>query len=177
MAKPFPSSGYGAFREGFVVQFESEKIGAWVGNFQPCLTGFSGAYEHPDGTHVVVVAGGAIYIVNPDTQAAEESGGAVYSVNQLSDEKSLLFNEGTSLSLIGRDRNWRTGRLSWDGIRNLSISDDLVSGEGWLYDDTWRQFFVSLRDGSHTGGAYYQSEFIPIKRPWWQFWKGRNSSE
>jgi len=171
MAKPFPSSGYSAFREGFVVQFESEKIGTWVGNFQPGLTTFSGVYQHPDGVHVIVVSGGAVYIVNPNTQTTEESDGMVYSVNQLGEGKDLLFNNGIYLSLIGRDHNWRTSRLSWDGIRNLSVSGDVVSGESWRYDDTWHRFSVSLRDGSHTGGAYDLSEFVPVKHPWQQFWK------
>jgi hypothetical protein len=172
MAKPFPASGYGAFRQGFVVQFESEKIGTWVGNFQSGLTTFSGAYDHPDGKLVVIVAGGAIYIVDPDTQAAEESGGMVSSVIQVSEKNALLFNDNIYLSLISSHGNWQTKRLSWDGIRNLSISGDFVLGEGWRYDDTWHEFSVSLANGSHSGGAYDGSEFVPIRRPWWQFWRG-----
>jgi len=91
MAKPFPTSGYGAFRQGLVVQFESETIGTWVGNFQAGLTTFSGAYEHPDARRVVVVAGGAVYTVDPDTQATDESGGTVSSVTPVS-EKNALFS-------------------------------------------------------------------------------------
>jgi len=171
MAKPFPASGYGAFREGFVVQFESKKISKWVGNFQLGHTSFSGAYDHPDGRRVLVVAGGAVYTVDPDTQIAEESGGMVSSVTHVSEGNALLFNDIFYLSFIGPDRNWQTERLSWDGIRNLSISGNFVVGEGWRYDDTWHEFSVSLTNGSHTGGAYDESEFVPIKRPWWQFWK------
>lgn len=171
MAKPFPISGYGACHEGFVVQFESEKIGKWVGNFQSGLTSFSGAFAHPDGRRIVVVAGGDVYTVDPDTQTAEKSGGMVTSVTQVSEKNALLFNDGIYLSLIGPDCNWQTERLSWDGIRNLSLSGDFVLGEGWHYDDTWHEFSVSLANGSHTGGAYDESEFVPIKRPWWQFWK------
>ena len=171
MAKPFPASGYGAFRQGFVVRFESKKFGTWVGNFQADLTTLSGVYEHPAGNHVLVVAGGAIYVVDPDTQTAEESGGMVSSVIQVSERNALLFEEGIYLSLISPNDNWRTERLSWDGIRNLSISGDFVLGEGWHYDDTWHEFSVSLANGSYTGGAYDESEFVPIKRPWWQFWK------
>ena len=172
MAKPFPTSGYGAFRQGFVVQFESKKLGTWVGNFQSGLTTFSGAYKHPDGKHVVVVAGGAIYTVDPDTQIAEESGGMVSSVTQVSGKNALLFNDSIFLSFISPYGNWQTQRLSWDGIRNLSISGDFALGEGWHYDDTWHEFSVSLADGSHTGGAYNEAEVVPIKRPWWQFWRG-----
>jgi len=171
MPKPFPASGYGAFREGIVVQFESEKISTWVGNFQPGPTDFSGAYDHPDGRHVVVVAGGDVYTVDPETQIAKQSGGNVSSVIQVSEKNALLFIEDIYLSLIGPDRNWVTDRLSWDGIRDISISGDFVVGEGWHVDDTWHEFSVSLSDGSHTGGAYDESGFMQIKCPWWQFWK------
>jgi len=171
MAKPFPALGYGASREGFVVQFESKKLGTWVGNFQSGLTNFSGAYDHPDGRCVVVVAGGDVYIVDPETQIAEQSGGTVSYVIQVSEKNALLFIEDIYLSLIGPDRNWQTERLSWDGIRDISISGAFVVGEGWCPDDTWHEFSVSLTDGSHTGGAYDESEFAWINRPWWQFWK------
>lgn len=96
----------------------------------------------------------------------------VSSVTQVSEENALLFEEGIFLSLISPRGNWRTERLSWDGIRNLSVSGDFILGEGWRYDDTWHKFSVSLANGSHTGGAYDEAEFVPIKRPWWHFWKG-----
>ncbi len=170
-AKAFPASGHDAFREGLVVRFESRKIGSWVGNFQAGLTSFSGAYTHPDGCHVLVISGGDVYSVDPDTQIAEVSGGMVYSVRQLPKLNALLFDEGIYLSLIRSNGFWQTRRLSWDGIRNISISDAFIVGEGWGIEDRWHEFSVSLADGSHTGGAYDESRFLPFKRPWWQFWK------
>jgi hypothetical protein len=70
MAKPFPSSGYASHREGFVVQFSSQKIGLWIGNFQRGLTNFSNVYEHPDGKRVVVVSGGDGYVIDPERQVS-----------------------------------------------------------------------------------------------------------
>ena len=174
MAKPFPASGYGSFREGYVVQLESKMFGTWIGNFQPGLTSFSGAYEHPDGKHVVIVSGGTIYIVDPETQVAEESGGSISSVILVSEKNALLFEDSIFLSFIGPHDSWQSKRLSWDGIRNVSVSGEFALGECWRYDDTWHEFSVSLSDGSHTGGAYDPSEFKPQKRPWWKFW-GVNS--
>src|ERR1051325_10784316 len=100
-AKPFPVSGYRAHSQGFVVQFLGEKAGTWVGNFQPGLTSFSGAYEHPDGRHIVVVSGGDIYVVDPDTKTAENFGGMVEAVTPLPEKNALLFAENIYLSLIG----------------------------------------------------------------------------
>lgn len=153
-AKPFPVSGYRAHSQGLVVQFVSEKVGKWVGNFQPGLTNFSGAYEHPDGRHVVVVSGGDTYVVDPDTQTAEDFRGMVESVTPVPEKNALLFAEGIYLSLIGPRGRWRTKRLSWDGIRNLSVAGDFATGEGWRYDETWHKFMVSLDTGALNGGAY-----------------------
>ena len=155
MAKPFPASGHGSHSQGFVVQFGGGEAGTWIGNFQPGLSKYSGAYEHPNGKHVVVVSGGQIYVVDPETQSAEEIGGMVTSVTRIREKNVLLLDETLYLSFITSSGvKWRTKRLSWDGIRNLSVAGDFVLGEGWRYDDTWHNFMVSLDTGSFNGGAY-----------------------
>ena len=155
MAIAFPMSGHGAHRQGFVVRFWPKTGDPWVGNFQPGLTRFSGAHAHPDAMHVVVVSGGDIYVVDPEAKAAQELGGMVVSVTTLPERSALLFDETLSLSLIDpTGLQWRTRRLSWDGIRNLSVAGDLIRGEGWRYDDTWHEFEVSLDTGNAKGGAY-----------------------
>ena len=54
----FSETGSDTHREGFVVKFFPDASEAWVGNFQPGITSFRGAFPHPDKRHVVVVAGG-----------------------------------------------------------------------------------------------------------------------
>ncbi len=157
-AKPFPVSGYRFYSEGYVIEFNGGTAGAWVGNFQPGLTEFSGAYEHPDGKHILVVSGGDIYIVDPELQTAEDIGGMVESVTSVPELKALLFAEGTHLSLIGLHRQWRTRQLSCDGIRDLSITGNFAVGEGWQHGNTWHKFSVSLDTGDLEGGAYHESE-------------------
>jgi hypothetical protein len=151
---PFPGSGYGAHRQGFVVRFNGDAADSWVGNFQPGLNNFSGAFVHPDGKRVVVVSGGNIYIVDPQTKIAEESGGMVRSVIPIPEMNALLLDEDIYLSLIRVGGGWQTKRLSWDGIRNLAVASGFATGEGWRYDDTWHQFSVSLETGQLSGGAY-----------------------
>jgi hypothetical protein len=154
MAKPFPASGRGSFRQGVVVRFQSETLGAWIGNFQVGFTSCFGVHAHPNRNHVLVVAGGTVYSVEPDTQTAEISDDGVYSVMAVPEKDALLFEDGISLNLMSCGTNWRTKRLSWDGIRNLCVAGDFVRGEGWHFDESWHEFVVSLATGSHTGGAY-----------------------
>jgi hypothetical protein len=76
----------------------------------------------------------------------------VASFTHIPERRALLFDETLYLSLVATVRvQWRTKRLSWDGIRNLSIAGDFVRGEGWRYDETWHQFTVSLDTGIFKG--------------------------
>jgi anti-anti-sigma factor len=54
--------------EGVVVEFRLGNNQTWVGNFQPGQhggNGYSAVTAHPDGHHVLVVAGGQGYVVDP----------------------------------------------------------------------------------------------------------------
>ncbi|MDH4322884.1 MAG: hypothetical protein OEW90_01955 [Betaproteobacteria bacterium] len=156
MAKSFSETGQGTHREGFVVRFGVDQTEPWVGNFQPGLTEFSGAYAHPDERHVVVVSGGDVYVVDPESRnAVAEFGGMVNSVLAIAGERALLFEETLWLRLLTAEGiRWKTKRISWDGIRNLSVVDDAIIGEAWSIEDTWHPFKVDISSGRVEGGAY-----------------------
>jgi hypothetical protein len=158
-ATAFPASGVGAHRQGFVVRFNPEVGEPWTGDFQLGMTKFCGVFDHPDEKHVVVISGGNIYVIDPGTQGAEELPGMVVAVTSVSDGKALLFNEALYLSLITpAGVKWRSKRLSWDGIRNVSVAGDFVLGEGWRYDETWHKYRVFLETGEFSGGAYESAD-------------------
>jgi hypothetical protein len=152
---PFPASGRGRHREGYVVQFPLGSGDSWIGNFQLGTTKFTGCFEHPDQIHVVVVSGGEVYIVNPASRSAQELGGTVKSVLSVGDAEGLLLEEGLWLTYLNESGlKWRTRRLSWDGIRNLLVQDGVATGQAWRYDNTWHDFKVALESGATEGGAY-----------------------
>jgi hypothetical protein len=96
-----------------------------------------------------------VYVVDPDTETAQCCRiGMVVSVVPIPDVNALLLNEVVRLSLISAAGiNWRTRRLSWDGLRNLVVIKDFVHGEGWSPDGIWHKFEVSLDTGEAVGGA------------------------
>ena len=105
MAKPFPASRWGAHREAYVVKFSLNSGGSWTGNFQPGLTTFSTVCVHPDGKHVLVVSGGRVYVVDPDTEtAAHDFSGMVKSIFPVPELNALLLDEVVWQSL-GRPNN------------------------------------------------------------------------
>src|SRR5690606_11352541 len=92
MPLQFSSTGQGAHREGFVVEFLPDTDECWVGNFQPGLSSYSGVIAHPDGRRVVVVAGGEAYIVAPHAKKVEEMfGGAIEFAAFVSEIQALVF--------------------------------------------------------------------------------------
>jgi hypothetical protein len=160
LPEQFSATGQGKYREGYVVKFMSEGAEEWVGNFQPGLTRFSGVFQHPDQVNVVVVAGGAAYVVDPNKrQLMENFGGSIESVFELKNNGLLILGNGLSFAALASDGIlWQAKRLSWDGMRNVAIINDKIIGEGWMFDDTWHSFEVNLTTGESEGGAYEEPE-------------------
>jgi hypothetical protein len=128
-----------------------------VGNFQGGFGTETTAREHPDGKRVLVVANGALYEVDPErAEPIPESDCCVTEIWPLPSINAILFvRDHIALMLwTANGRAWDTGRLSWDGFRNVRIAGDRVEGEAWSAPgDNWPPFQVDLRTGEFSGGA------------------------
>lgn len=156
-ALPFPSSGAGSHREGFVVRFFPADSEPWVGNFQPGLTRFSRALPHPDGRHVAVISGGQAYIVDPQRREPAIELGGCHFVSTFHANDLLILVSPIDLMALGRDgQRWRTRRISWDGMRALTVRDESLRGEAWVpsREERWLPFEVNLKSGDVHGGSY-----------------------
>jgi hypothetical protein len=151
----FCAGGHGTHREGFVVQFGG-RTGVWVGNFQPGVTGFDVALAHPDGRSVIVVAGGQGYVIDPSSRQLTAIFGVDITGVIQNGAEQLVFSTFTNLEAFGRDgAQWRTRRLSWDGLRSLRVEGEDLVGEGWTFaGDQWISFRVDLTSGTAVGGAF-----------------------
>ncbi len=154
-AEPFPSTGQGAHQEGLVVEFSPAGGAVWVGNFQRGATGLDRVLPSTKDGTVLVVAGGAGYVVDPLQRACvRELGGGIEQVVELPDR--LVFSNGLWLEATDGERLlWRTRRLSWDGMRSLCVEGDRVVGEAYdPMSDDWARFSVELASGEASGGTY-----------------------
>ncbi len=157
-AVPFSATGLGTHREGLVVRFKASS-GDWVGNFQRGLTSSDHVVLHPDGRHVLVIAGGTAHVVDPETQIlVTHFGGGIEHVILLADGTSVLLSNGLWFeALEARGTVWKSRRISWDGFRNVSLDGTFVRGEAYApegIDGTWYPFAVDVRTGEVTGGSY-----------------------
>jgi hypothetical protein len=145
----------GTHSEGFVVEFTTVSGSTWVGNFQGGLSGFSDVLEHPDGLSAIVVARGQAYIVNPEgRQLLGTFGGSIESAIPIEPHDFIIFGNGLWFEAYGPSGClWRSRRISWDGMRGLSLSDDRLSGEAWSFEDVWLPFVLDVNTGECKGGA------------------------
>jgi hypothetical protein len=152
MPKSFSPDGRGAHREGLVVRFPDTACGPWVGNFQPGVynLGASTVVEHPDGQRVLVVCEGNGYVVNVDRQNVDEYLNlTIREIVSVPQHGGYLLVGDIHLEFLGREGIvWRSKRISWDGISDVKVEENVVIGTGWEPEDTHFPFEVCMETGA-----------------------------
>jgi hypothetical protein len=156
MAEAFSATGQGKHRQGFVVRFRAGDDDGWVGNFQPGLSGYSGVLYHPNGTELIVTAGGQAYVVDPISRKCSSTFGArIESAFEIPERNMIIFGNGLWFEAINEaGRVWRSDRISWDGMRNLAIQGSTLAGEAYDISGAWMPFNLDIASGDFTGGSY-----------------------
>jgi len=161
-AEPFPEDGRQAYREGLVIRFRPRGNPSWVGNFQRGWSVFNSVVLHPDQYQVIVVAGGAGYIVDPGSRRQMHQFGLSGSssfLQSLPELNLVVFGEGLRIAAcLACNTAWCTERISWDGMRNITVTASTLRGEAWSpVSDRWHPFEVDLLTGK-TSEAIYPRE-------------------
>lgn len=131
-----------------------------------CALGFTdpamptGVFGCPNTIEMCAVAGGYAYVI--DTAQPQRSTHIglkpVVEVRSLVAQDLLLFVGFHSMLAWGRSgQAWESAKLSWEGVRILSIDGDVLHGMGWnLLTDREVAFSVDLLTGQHQGGGLAQ---------------------
>jgi hypothetical protein len=156
LATPFPAEWGRIGREGTVVEFNLGNL-AWVGNFRPGLCGIDLARIHPNHCDAVVVAGGDLWVVDPNQRTATFLLPAIEEAIEVQRPDGWLFSrQGLAVARFGpKGLLWHTKRLSWDGFDQVTVVGDELTG--LAYDpggDAWVPFRVDIRTGASTGGSF-----------------------
>ena len=164
------AGAWGGHREGLVVRFHPNTGEAWVGNFQPGSSGWEGVLEHPNGQHLIVVARGQGYVVDPEGhQLLSRLSGNIQHVVPLPELGALVFSGGLGFEAIKKDGIWwQSPRISWDEIRNIKVEGTILRGEASTPTpdgNKWAPFTVDLMTGQCEGGIYQDQirRAIPVK--------------
>lgn len=154
-ALAFPDAD--AFSEGFVVEFVTNN-GKWVGNFRKGFSlGRISLHTELGSRAVVVISGDAGYLVDAENRRLmRELGFGIEGVWFVADLGTMVISNGLWLEAFDADNDvWRSRRFSWDGLRNISISGLVLTGEAIDPElDQWVPFTASLTTGEVEGGSY-----------------------
>ena len=118
----------------------------------------TGIFACPDPDWICAVAGGYAYLAS----TLEPEGVTlldmkpVVSVLPVPEAGLLVFVGFQTMLAWGADGlAWETGRLSWEGIRDIHVTVDVIRGHGWdLIRDKECEFLIDIRTGAHTGGGF-----------------------
>lgn len=100
----------------------------------------------PNGTSLIVIAGGQAYVIDPDERRLLTTVGGQIDAALAAPEASLvILSNGIDLEAWNANaRRWKTRRISWDGIWDLNIDHDRIRGQAWNPSTTVRCRFQSI---------------------------------
>ena len=157
LPEQFSATGMGRHQEGCVVKFCPDNRPAWIGNFQRGITSLAAVFAHPNETNLIVVAGGQGYVVDiSNRQLIECFGGMLDSIIRVPNSNIIIFGDCTNFMAYGPAGSlWRSQRVSWDGVRNVTIKGNELVGEAWTpMGEEWKPFAVDITSGALRGGSY-----------------------
>lgn len=165
---PISLDGQPYYSEGYPVRFFTSDGKDWVANFQPGWTDLEEVIELSNTPNLLIIAYGACYLINPDeTEALDKFGVDYAAVFKASLERYVLQGQ-TDLTIIEPDgSHWRTERISWDGLEELQVENNMVKGLCFhVVDghDEWDDFIYDLDTRVLTRGSFKSSERMPQKR-------------
>jgi hypothetical protein len=156
---PITDDAHPYYSEGFVIRFLRSDGTNWVANFKPGWTSLNKVFDFPNHELIVVFAGGLGYIMNPNSEKPKMIfGNTIDAVFQI-DDGSLIFSDGISIQILDNKTGefWKSERISWDEIKNLNLSDNILFG---LSSDPtnskgeWIEFSLNIKTKEIKGGSY-----------------------
>ena len=164
--------------EGYVIRFYKKDGSDWVANFRPGWTDCSFVKDYPDSDNIIVIANGMGYIVTTESEKPIETFGiSIKNVLEIN-KNNLLISDDIGVEIINENGiEWKSPRISWDGIKNLSINDNILTGLSFdpMNDlEEWCEFSIDLITKEINGGSYrkYYTDDNRLKKrkPWWKIW-------
>lgn len=85
------------------------------------------------------------YLMNPEDTLPLSSFGASYSVGFCALQNRIVLADDTGLTIIESDgTHWYSEDIALDGLKDLEIKNDIVSGNAYCYTGDWRRFSYDI---------------------------------
>lgn len=160
------------YSEGFAVRFYKEDNTEWVGNFKPGFTDLNGVFELSQSTNILVVAKGACYLMNPEDSKPISIFGSDYTAILKTSTDQYVFQGNCELTIIEPNGDhWYTQQISWDGLSDMSINDNTVTGLSYdpINDSgEWVKYTYDISKKQLIGGSCQR--YKETNLPKWKGW-------
>lgn len=159
---PVSESGEEFYNEGFVVRFFKIDGSNWIANFKKGWTKYSDVFELPNTDKIIVIACGQGYIMRAEEQKPVATLGIGITEVLKTHDNRFIAADQTDLEIIEADgTTWRTERISWDGLKGLTLDNNIVNGlsfDPMNENDGWVPFSFNLDTKELIGGSYPRYE-------------------
>lgn len=155
------------YSEGFVVKFIKSNGEEWIANFNLGFTQFNAVFdlEH---TNLLIIAGGLTYVMNPEHEIPATTFNTNYKGGFQVSNGCIILYDNSEITLFEKDGSfWISEQISLDGLRNISIKNNIVTGQYSDYsrDWEWFDFTLNIDNKEITGIKQHHSP-----KPWWKIW-------
>src|SRR5262245_47631204 len=147
----FPPDWAGAKGKGLVVEFADGDGRAWIGNFRKGTTALSQIALHPNGRDVVVIADGAMWIVDPQQRTAQDLWRDAQEAWRLQNPDRVVVSDGRSFRCLDANgERWRTAPLTKrTGFEELRLEGERLRGRALtIPTEAWIPFKINLQSGT-----------------------------
>ncbi len=175
MAIPIVEEGEILASEGYVVKFYKDDGSTWIANFPQGLSSLSFVKEIPNSNTILVVAGGDGFLMNPNYSKPIQKFNYFADEMVERDDGRLILASLTDIMLLDKNAEieWETGRISWDGIKNLKLDGNILTGYAYdvgMYDENnddnaWVKFTINI-DTKKIEGGCTNFEIVSEKKSW-----------
>lgn len=187
---PVPGTGDECYSEKYAVRFYKDDGSDWVANFQSGYGELETVIEMADQALLLVVVYGLCYLMNPNSAEPLATFGGGYNQLLHSHDGKLILYGDNGLTIFKQDGSYDELDLYFDGIRDVSIQNNILKGSTCDYTDIWTPFEYNIdtKELNIIGGNWHyhpnvgselKSEpflesfpfpLTPVKKPWWKFW-------
>ena len=153
---PVSVKGEPFYSEGLVIRFKKSDGSDWVANFSTGWSNFNFVTEYPNANRIIVIAKGQGYIMSPDQEKPIDTFGIGIDYILKTDDNKIILADNCDVWIVNNEGSiWQSKRISWDGLKDLKLQDNLLTGLSYRPgDDQWIPFSINIDTKEIIGGSY-----------------------